>query len=224
MPDAAFQIAIDGPAGSGKSTAARGVARSLGFTHLDSGAMYRAIALQALRRPGVDWACLAEDSELEFRRTPSGQRLFMDGEDVEDAIRTPEVSDRSSRVSADPRVRAALTARMREMAARQDVVMEGRDIGTVVLPNARLKVFLTAPEEVRARRRTLELEARGTPARFEDVLAEMRQRAARDTGRASAPLVRAPDAVDLDTGDLTEDGVVDAIVRLARERKERRDA
>ncbi len=213
-----FQIAIDGPAGSGKSTVARGVARALGFVYVDSGAMYRAIALKASREPGADWGRLAQETELRFATGPEGQRIRMDGEDVEDAIRAPEISEGSSRVSADPRVRSALTRQMQAMACRQDVVMEGRDIGTVVLPDAPLKVFLTAPDEERARRRTEELRARGKDARFEDVLADMRERDARDSKRETAPLVRAGDAVEVDTAGMTASQVVDVIVRLAQDR------
>lgn len=218
--DTPFQIALDGPAGSGKSTAARGVARSLGFTYLDSGAMYRAIALLAHRCPGADWSRFAATADLSFRHTPGGQHLFVNGEDVEDAIRRPEISAASSRVSADPRVREALTARMRAMARRENVVMEGRDIGTVVLPEAQLKVFLSAPAEERARRRAEELRERGVEASFEEVLAEMRQRDERDSGRDVAPLRRAPDAVEVDTGGLSADEVIRVIVEMARARME----
>jgi cytidylate kinase len=217
-----FQIAIDGPAGAGKSTVARGVARALGFVYIDTGAMYRAIALKVCRMTGPDadpdWGAVAEETALRFRTSPSGQRIEMDGEDVEEAIRTPQISDRSSRVSADTRVRQALTCQMKRMAESQDVVMEGRDIGSVVLPEARLKIFLTAPEEERARRRAEELKARGKVVRLEDVLADMRERDARDANRDAAPLIKAPDAVEVDTGGMTVEEVIDAIVRLARAR------
>lgn len=217
-----FQIAIDGPAGAGKSTVARGVARALGFTYLDSGAMYRAVGLKACRLSGpaaeVDWGAVAEDVDLRFQRTPDGQRMVMDGEDVEDAIRTPEISDWSSRVSADPRVRSALTERMQTMARSGNVVMEGRDIGTVVLPNARLKIFLTAPEAERARRRALELAARGAAVSDDDVRRDMAERDRRDATRADAPLVKAADAVELDTAGLTAAQVIERIVAMARER------
>lgn len=222
--DLPFQIAVDGPAGAGKSTVARGVARALGFVYLDTGAMYRAVALKALRMAGPDaapdWGAVAAGAALQFVTGNGGQRIIMDGEDVEDAIRAPEISDWSSRVSADPAVRHTLTQRMREMAQRESVVMEGRDIGTVVLPRARLKVYLTASEEERARRRTEELRARGRDARFEDVLEDLRARDARDKARETAPLRRAEDAVEVDTSTMTADQVIAAIVCLARERQQ----
>jgi cytidylate kinase len=215
------QVAIDGPAGAGKSTVARGVAHALGYTYVDTGAMYRAIALKVRRAsaPESEWGALAEGANLHFRRGPDGQHTFLDGEDVDLAIRAPEISDWSSRVSADPRVRNALTAQMQRMAETVDVVMEGRDIGTVVLPRATLKIFLTAPAEERARRRTAELETKGRHVNYEEVLAEMRERDRRDTTRADAPLVKAADAVEVDTGGLTAIEVIAEIVRLAKERE-----
>jgi cytidylate kinase len=223
-PDTAatFQIALDGPAGAGKSTVARGVARALGFTYLDTGAMYRAVGLKARRMTGPDaepdWGAVAEDIHLRFERRPDGQHMVMDGEDVEAAIRTPEISDWSSRVSADPRVRRALTQRMRAMARAENVVMEGRDIGTVVLPDARLKIFLTAPEEERARRRALELAQKGDAVSNADVRREMAERDRRDATRADAPLVKARDAVEVNTAGLSAEEVIDRIATMARER------
>lgn len=222
LPSSPFQIAIDGPAGAGKSTVARGVAQALGFTYLDTGAMYRAVGLKACRLSGpaadVDLGAVAGDIELAFRHTAGGQRILMDGEDVEDAIRSPEISEWSSRVSADPRVRSALTERMRAMARGGSVVMEGRDIGSVVLPDARLKIFLTAPEAERARRRALELAARGASVSGEEVRRELAARDHRDATRADAPLVKAPDAVEVNTAGLTAEEVIRQIVRMARER------
>jgi cytidylate kinase len=196
------------------------VARSLGFTYVDTGAMYRAIALKVLRQSAeeAEWGSIALAACIRFERGADGQRTYLDGEDVEGAIRSPEISDWSSRVSADPRVRTALTVQMQRMGATVDVVMEGRDIGTVVLPNAPLKIFLTAPAEERARRRTAELEARGKPAPYHVVLADIVERDERDATRADAPLMKASDAVEVDTGGLTADDVIIRIVDLARAR------
>jgi CMP/dCMP kinase len=217
-----FHIAIDGPAGSGKSTAAKGVARALGITHLDTGAMYRAVALK-VRREGVEqdpseWQRIAESADLSFRQTASGQRILLDGEDVEDLIRTPEMSELTSRVSADPEVRRAVTKAMRRMASTSDAVLEGRDIGTVVLPQAALKVYLVAPEEVRAARRAADLTSAGQAASEGDLRREIRERDARDSGRTAAPLLKAADAVELDTSLLDADVVAARIAELARER------
>jgi cytidylate kinase len=193
-------IAIDGPAGAGKSTVARAVARALGFTYLDTGAMYRAAALARQRDP---------DADLSKLRIELGDRVLLDGEDVTEAIRTPEVSEEASRIAADPRVRDVLVAKQRELLRHGDWVAEGRDIGTVVAPDAELKVWLTASEEERARRRAAEL---GTDAGA--VLLEQRERDSRDAGRAASPMVAAPDAVEVDTTGLSIDEVVDRIVSL----------
>jgi cytidylate kinase len=182
--------------------------------------MYRAIALKVRRAscPESGWGALTEKAVISFRRGPDGQRTILDGEDVEDAIRAPEISDWSSRVSADPRVRTALTAQMKRIAETADVVMEGRDIGSVVLPHATLKVFLNAPAGERARRRTAELIARGKEADYDKVLADILERDERDCTRADAPLTLAADAVEVDTGGLSADEVVRKIVGLAEER------
>lgn len=194
-------IAIDGPAGAGKSTVARAVARALGWTYLDSGAMYRAVALAALRGtpPPV--------------RIDLGERVLADGEDVTEAIREPAVSERASEVAADPAVRERLVAMQRALIAGGDWVAEGRDIGTVVAPDAELKVFLTASPEERARRRA---EQEGRP--LGDVLAEQRERDARDASREHSPLRAAADAVEVDTTGLPIDAVVERIAALGRER------
>jgi cytidylate kinase len=207
-------IAIDGPAGAGKSTVARGVAAALGATYLDSGAMYRAIALAALRR-GVDpddaaaVAALARELVIDF----DGRAVFLDGEDVSADIRTPEVTAAASRVSAHPGVRAALVARQRELIASGPYVAEGRDIGTVVSPDSPLKVFLSASDEERARRR-----AEQTGEAVEQVLAAQRERDRRDREREHGALRAAADAVELDTTGLRVDDVVARIVELARKR------
>jgi cytidylate kinase len=200
-------VAIDGPAGAGKSSVARAVAAALGYTYLDSGAMYRAVALLAGRtgRPPAD---VAHDLRIEL-----GDRVVVDGEDVTVAIRSAGVSGAASEVAADPRVREAMVAKQRELLRRGDWVAEGRDIGTVVAPQAEVKVFLTASDEVRAGRRAGE---RGDAAGAAAVLAEQRERDARDRTRAHSPLVPAPDAVTLDTSDLDLDAVVARVIELVR--------
>lgn len=198
-------VAIDGPAGAGKSTVARAVARALGSTYLDSGAMYRAVALAALEQPDAAPGDLAAAADIGL-----GATVTLDGRDVTEAIRTPEVSEAASRVAADPAVRAALVAKQRELLARGDWVAEGRDIGTVVAPDAAVKVFLTASAEERARRRAAELGADAAT-----VLAEQQIRDERDRTRDHSPLAAAPGSVELDTTGLTIDEVVAAIGRLA---------
>lgn len=207
-------IAIDGPAGAGKSTVARAVAAELGFTYLDSGAMYRCVALAA-REAGVDvddgaaLGSLAASLAIGFE----GQRVLLGGRDVAGAIRAPEVSADASRVSVHPAVRAALVARQRELIAGGHYVAEGRDIGTVVSPDAPLKVFLTASDAERARRRAAE-----TGEDVEAVLAAQKARDARDTEREHGALRAATDAVELDTTGLALAEVVGRVVALARER------
>jgi cytidylate kinase len=198
-------IAIDGPAGAGKSTVARAAAERLGFTYLDSGAMYRAVAAR-----GGDPVAVARDARLEL-----GERVTLDGDDVTELIREPWVSEAASRVSADPAVREALVEQQRRILADGDWVAEGRDIGTVVAPDAAVKVYLTADPAERARRRAAEL---GTDENV--VLRELVLRDERDRSREHSPLVAAPDAVPVDTTGLTFDQVVDQIVMLAVEAKE----
>jgi len=199
-------VAIDGPAGAGKSSVARAVADELGFTYLDTGAMYRAVALAAAER-GVDPAALASTLKLEA----DGDRLRLDGRDVTDAIRTPEVSEAASRAAADPEVRRAVVELQRRLLETGDWVAEGRDIGTVVAPGAEVKVFLTADPEERARRRAAELGL--DPER---VLAEQAIRDERDRTRAHSPLEPAAGAVILDTTHMTLPEVVEHIAGLAR--------
>jgi CMP/dCMP kinase len=204
-------IAIDGPAGSGKSTVARTVAHRLGYTYLDSGAMYRAVALAAIER-GVAPSAVAPEVRIGL-----GDRVTLDGRDVSTEIRTPEVSEAASRAAADPAVRQAMVAEQRRLLATGDWVAEGRDIGTVVAPDAEVKVFLTADPGERARRRAAEL-----GVDVEGVLADQAIRDERDRTRADSPLVAAPDAVMLDTTGLTLDEVVDQVLELVAAREARR--
>jgi cytidylate kinase len=207
-------IAIDGPAGAGKSTVAKGVARALGFTYLDSGAMYRAVALAALEH-GIDpddgerLGELAWELDINFDR----DSIHLDGKPVEGRIRSPEVTVAASRVSVHPQVRQAMVKRQRELIASGNYVAEGRDIGTVVSPESPLKVFLTADEQERARRRAVDS---GEPV--DEVRQAIGDRDRRDQERADSPLRRAPGAVNIDTTDLTPDEVVEEIAKLARER------
>ena len=202
-------VAIDGPAGAGKSTVARAVAAVLGFTYLDTGAMYRSVGLLSIREPARAPGEIAGQLDISL-----GDRVVVDGEDVTQAIRSPEVSAAASRVAADPLVREAMVARQRDLIGRGDWVAEGRDIATVVAPDAELKIFLTASDEVRAERRAREL---GVAAA--GVLADQRERDGRDRERAHSPLLAAPDAVLLDTGGLDIDAVVERVVGLARARR-----
>jgi CMP/dCMP kinase len=199
-------VAIDGPAGAGKSTVARALADRLGYTYMNSGAMYRCVALLALATPGEAPAALARKANVQL-----GARVLLDGRDVSDAIRAPEVSEAASRVAADPGVREALVAKQRELIAHGDWVAEGRDIGSVVAPDAGVKVFLTADPRERARRRASELGA--DP---EAVLAEQTMRDERDRTREHSPLAPAAGAMTVDTTGLSVEEVVDRIAGLAR--------
>lgn len=207
-------VAIDGPAGAGKSTVTRALSRRLGFTYLDSGAMYRCVGLLALESPGGEPAALARSARIEFApyaETDLGLRTLLDGRDVSEAIRTAEVSEAASRVAADPGVREALVAKQRELISRGDWVAEGRDIGTVVAPDAELKVYLTADPTERARRRAAELGGEQAI-----VMAEQALRDERDSTRAHSPLQAAAGAVVLDTTGMSIEQVVERIVGLAR--------
>jgi cytidylate kinase len=207
-------IAIDGPAGAGKSTVARGVAQALGFTYLDSGAMYRGVALAARER-GVDPDDAAAAAELArgIELSVAGGRVELDRRDVSEEIRSPEVSATASRIAVHPGVREAMVERQREMISAGRFVAEGRDIGTVVSPEAPLKVYLTASDEERARRRADET---GEPPA--EVLAAQRRRDASDSEREHGALRAAPDAVHVDTTGITADEAVERVVALARER------
>ena len=217
-------IAIDGPAGAGKSTLARALARELGYLYVDTGAIYRTVALRA-REAGADpsdpeqVAPLLEDLDLRMDYGGDGvQRMYLSGRDVTETIRENEVSALASQVAALPAVREFLLEFQRKQAREHNVVMDGRDIGTVVLPQAGVKIFLTAAPEARARRRTAELLQRGQDADFDEILREIRQRDEQDKNRPVAPLRQAEDAALLDTTNLDLKGSLEALLTLVRER------
>lgn len=217
-------IAIDGPAGSGKSTAAKEVARRLGITYLDTGAMYRSVALKALKN-GVDPRdraavnALLPRTDIRVSVQDETQRFFLDGEDVTDRLRTPEVSQGASDVGVNPAVRMFLVAMQQEIAKGQDVVMDGRDIGTHVLPDAPFKFFVTADPKERAARRFRELLQKGSDTTFENVHEELLFRDANDINREFAPLRQAEGAILVDTTTMTAEEVVDIILKTVEEGK-----
>lgn len=219
-----ISIAIDGPSGAGKSTISRKAAEKFGFIYVDTGAIYRTIGL-ATKIRGVsldDTAAVIEllpTLEIELKYNDAGeQHMYLDGNDVSRDIRLPEVSMLASKVSAIPAVREFLVDMQRGMAEKYDVIMDGRDIGTVILPNADLKIFLTADVRDRTRRRYEELRAKGMEKPFDEVLAEMEQRDEQDTQRAAAPLKAADDAVLLDTSGNTLEESIDEVCRLISEK------
>ncbi len=218
-----ISIAIDGPGGAGKSTVSKRAAARFGFVYVDTGAIYRTIGLAAARR-GFDThdrekvIPMLPDLSIELKYLDGEQKMFLDGEDVSKTIRLPEVSMYASNVSAMQEVRDFLTDMQRDIAEKNNVIMDGRDIGTVILPNADLKIFLTASLASRAHRRYKELIAKGEMQSFESVMLDMKKRDEQDTNRAAAPLVAADDAVLLDTGELSLDESVDAVCRLIKER------
>ena len=218
-----FNIAIDGPAGAGKSTAARQAAERLGFIYVDTGAMYRTIALYLLRHniDVEDEKTLQEaldNISVSISYDNGVQHMLLNGEDVTGMIRTQEVSDEASRSSAHPAVRQKLLQLQRGLADTCDVLMDGRDIGTKILPDAGLKIFLTASVDERAKRRYKELEEKGESVSFEEIRSQIEERDYRDTHREVSPLCQAADAVLLDTSDMDLDMVVSAIVNMAKER------
>lgn len=208
MSEKHYAVAVDGPSGAGKSTLAKAVAKELRIMYVDTGAIYRVIGLAAFRR-GVEprdeaaVTALLPELEIGMRHGEDGlQRMYLNGEDVTGDIRLPEISMYASAVSALPPVRAFLLEMQRRLAREQSVIMDGRDIGTVVLPDAEVKIFLTASPEIRAKRRFLELEQRGTPKPYDEVLAELRERDYNDSHRDIAPLKQAEDAALVDTSGL----------------------
>ena len=218
-------IAIDGPVGSGKSTAARRVAELLGYTYLDSGAMYRALAWKALGRSvPLDSAgkleALARETRIDLEAAPGGQRVRLDGADVTEAIRSAEVSQASSKVAMFAGVRKVLVAEQRRAGVQGGVVMEGRDIGTVVFPDADLKIYLDASVEVRAERRWQEYQQRGETIELARMIEEVRDRDRRDRSREASPLVRAPDAVLVDNTAMDAEETARLIVLLAQSRQD----
>lgn len=218
-----FAVAIDGPAGAGKSSVAKAAAKELGFVYVDTGAIYRTIALYVLRQgvapqdaAGVE--ALMPQIEIGMEYTDQGQKMILNGEDVTGLIRTPEVSMATSTCSAIPAVRAFLLQLQRDLAEKNNVLMDGRDIGTVVLPHAQLKVFLTASPQERARRRVLQLEESGRKADYEAILRDIQQRDYQDSHRETAPLRPAEDSVLVDTSGVTFEESVRRLVELVRER------
>ncbi len=220
-PREIINIAIDGPAGAGKSTVAKLLAKSLGIAYLDTGAMYRAVALKAMEQ-GIDTrdeallAGLVKDIDLKVTYEDGKQRVFLDGRDVSSEIRSPEISMGASNVATVPAVRLKLTEIQREIALQNSVVLDGRDIGTFVLPNADLKIFLTASPEERARRRHKELLEKGIGVSFEEVKRDMENRDANDTGRKFRPLFKADDAVEIDNTNLTPEQTAEKIITMVK--------
>jgi CMP/dCMP kinase len=220
-------IAIDGPVGSGKSTLARRVAEMMGYIYIDTGAMYRAVALKALRRGmAIDpehagpLEALAGETRIDLRALDGRQQVFLDGEDVTSAIRAPEVAQAASKIAVIAGVRRVLVAEQRRAGQQGGVVMEGRDIGSVVFPDAHLKIFLTASPEIRAERRWLEHQQKGEAIDLRRTLEEIRERDQRDQERASSPLVRASDAVLVDSTAMGAEEVARLVVMLAREQSD----
>jgi len=213
-------IAIDGPSGAGKSSMARKAAKRFGLIYVDTGAMYRTIGLSAYKK-GIDTKnadaviAMLPSISIELSYNSLGEQcMFLDGEDVSGEIRLPEISMCASNVSAIPEVRAYLIDMQRDLAERQNIVMDGRDIGTVILPNAQLKIFLTASAEVRAGRRFEQLKKKGIEADFNDILREQKARDEQDTKRSAAPLIPADDAVILDTSGMDREESLNAICEL----------
>lgn len=220
-----IRIAIDGPSGSGKSTLAKAVSRELGIVYVDTGALYRTVGYYVFSQgknphdASVVEALLPE-VHIELKYEGGAQRVILNGEDLGDKIRMPEMSMYASAVSAIPAVRAFLLEMQKKLARENSVVMDGRDIGTVIIPNADVKIFLTASNETRARRRTLELQAKGVEVRYEDVLSDMIERDKNDKNRDIAPAIPADDAIIFDNSVMTVEESVKEIVRLVNERKQ----
>ena len=221
-----YQIAIDGPAGAGKSTIAKIAAKRLGYIYIDTGAMYRAMGIFFERNDGWNKTSdgirkLAEQADITISYEDGAQRIYLNKEDVSEAIRTEQAGMNASRVSAFPEVREKLVELQQKLAESSDVVMDGRDIGTVVLPSAQLKIFLTADVRVRAERRLLQLHEKGEEADIETIEADLRERDHNDSTREASPLKKADDAVMLDTSDMTIEETADKIISLLEERRKK---
>ncbi|HBN08975.1 MAG TPA: (d)CMP kinase [Cyanobacteria bacterium UBA8530] len=216
-------IAIDGPAGAGKSTVAKLVAKMLGYLYLDTGAMYRALTWKAMQHQ-LDWqneeqlAALAKKTELKLENSAEGTNVWVDGQDVTSFIRSPEVNRRVSALAKSPPVREVLVALQRRLGEEGAVVMEGRDIGSIVFPKAEVKVFLNASPAERARRRLKDLEAQGVKTSLEELSEEIRQRDWTDSTRSVSPLKKANDAIDLDSDGLSAEQIAEKIAAISRER------
>ncbi len=222
-----IQIAIDGPGGAGKSSISKAAAKELGFVYIDTGAMYRTAALYCLRQ-GIDIRKEPEKAQsavetvrIDMDYQEDGQHIYLNGEDVSEKIRTPEVSMGASDVSAIPAVRVKMVELQRNLASSKNVIMDGRDIGTHVLPDATVKIFLTASAQVRAKRRFDELTAKGQTVAYEDVLAEMLQRDHNDETRAVSPLRPAEDSILLDTSELDFAGSLQAVLSIVKEKTDK---
>lgn len=222
MNNSIINVAIDGPAGAGKSTISRAAAKSTGFIYVDTGALYRAVGVNALRK-GTDTrdkaavAATLSDITVDLVFEDGEQKVLLNGENVSTEIRTPSASMAASDVSAVPEVRAFLFDLQRDIAKRNNCIMDGRDIGTVVLPDAKVKIFLTASPEERAKRRYKELIEKGNDVKYEDVLAEMIERDYNDSHREIAPLKPAEDSIFLDTSDLSLEDSINEIIRIIKE-------
>ena len=222
IPEKHYAVAVDGPSGAGKSTLAKAIAAKLGILYVDTGAIYRTIGY-AVKRRGIEprdeaaVRAILPELEIGMRYEADGeQHMLLNGQDVTCEIRLPEISMYASAVSALPAVRAFLLEMQRDLARKHSVIMDGRDIGTVILPNADVKIFLTASDEDRAMRRTKELRAKGMDVRFEDVLREMLERDENDRTRETAPAVAAPDAIPFDNSGMTVEECTDALLKLIR--------
>ncbi len=218
-----FSVAIDGPSGAGKSTIAKAAAKSLGFVYLDTGAIYRTVAwhvtMMGIGPKDTDHVpMLLDDANIQIDFREDGQHMILNGKDITGEIRTPEITACASQVAAQPAVREFLLDLQRDLAKRHNIIMDGRDIGTVVLPNASLKIFLTATPEKRAQRRYEEYLEKGQKASYEEVLADQKQRDYDDSHRKLAPLKQAKDAVVVDTTELGLQASIDAVTTLIRER------